>query len=83
MNTLAWRTPTTPLPTEPNPRIVFERLFGQGTTAEQRFARLRKNRSILDSVTAEMGRLQQTLGLSDYVVSQSALDTLAPVLAAI
>jgi hypothetical protein len=65
MNTLAWRTPTTPLPTEPNPRIVFERMFGQGSTAEQRLVRMRRSRSILDSVTAEMSRLQQALGLSD------------------
>lgn len=65
MNTLAWRTGTVPLPTEPNPRIVFERLFGQGGTPEQRLARLRKNRSILDSVNAEMARLQQVLGPSD------------------
>ena len=62
---LAWRTPTTPLPTEPNPRIVFERLFGEGGTPEQRRARMRKTSSILDSVTAEMTRLQKTLGPGD------------------
>ena len=51
MNTLAWRTPTTPLPTENNPRVVFERLFGDGGTDGAAAARaLRENRSILDSV---------------------------------
>ena len=51
MNTLSWRTPTTPLPIENNPRVVFERLFGDGGTAAQRLAQARENRSILDSVT--------------------------------
>jgi hypothetical protein len=64
-NVLAWRTPTTPLPTEPNPRIVFERLFGDGGTPEQRRARMQKTGSILDSVTDEMAHLQKTLGPDD------------------
>jgi len=73
MNTLAWRTATTPLPTENNPRAVFERLFGDGGTAAQRVLRARETRSILDSVTADMARLQGRLGpadrarVSDYV----------------
>ena len=57
MNTLSWRSPTTPLPTENNPRVVFERLFGDGGTSAQRLAQARENRSILDSVTAELARL--------------------------
>jgi hypothetical protein len=65
MNTLAWRSPTTPLPTENNPRAVFERLFGDGGSAAQRLERARENRSILDSVTADMARLQARLGPSD------------------
>lgn len=75
LNTLAWRTPTTPLPTENNPRIVFERLFGDGGTPLQRAAQARENRSILDSVMADLARLQTTLGptdrtkLADYVDS--------------
>jgi len=64
---LAWRTPTTPLPTEPNPRIVFERLFGEGGGPEERLARIRRNRSILDSVTDEMAHLQKTLGPEDRI----------------
>ncbi len=65
LNTLAWRSPTAPMPTENNPRLVFERLFGNGGTAEQRMARARENRSILDSVTADFTRLSSTLGPAD------------------
>ena len=65
MNTLAWSSATTPLPTENNPRIVFERLFGDGGTPAQRLAQAHENRSILDSVMEELARLQRTLGPSD------------------
>ena len=65
LNTLAWRSATTPLPTENNPRIVFERLFGDGGTAAQRLAQARENRSILDSVMDDLARLQQSLGPGD------------------
>jgi len=65
MNTLAWSTPTTPLPAEVNPRIVFERLFGEGGTPEQRLAQARKTGSLLDAVLDQMARLQQTLGPAD------------------
>ena len=62
MNTLAWRSPTSPLPTENNPRLVFERLFGNGGTTAQRVALARENRSILDSVTADFTRLAREWG---------------------
>jgi hypothetical protein len=65
MNTLAWRTPTTPLPMENNPRVVFERLFGEGGTPAQRRAQMRRTRSILDSVIDEWAHLQPTLGAGD------------------
>jgi hypothetical protein len=65
LNTLAWRSPTAPLPTENNPRLVFERLFGNGGTADQRVALARENRSILDSVTDDFTRLTRTLGPGD------------------
>ena len=64
-NTLAWRTPTTPLPAEHNPRILFERLFGEGGTAAQRLRRIKEDRSVLDSVVGEIGRLERTLGIGD------------------
>jgi hypothetical protein len=65
MNTLAWSTATSPLPTENNPRIVFERLFGDGGTSAQRLAQRRENSSILDSVMQDLARLQRTLGPAD------------------
>ena len=64
-NTFSWRTPTTPLPMEVHPRVVFERLFGDGSTPEARRAQLRTTGSILDSVTDHIADLQQTLGTSD------------------
>jgi hypothetical protein len=65
LNTLAWRTPTSPLPTEINPRLVFERLFGDGGTVEQRAALAQENRSLLDSVTEEITRLSRRIGPAD------------------
>ena len=68
LNTLAWTSPTTPLPTENNPRVVFERLFGDGGTAERRAAQARRNHSILDSVLGDLNRLQLQLGPGDRTV---------------
>jgi hypothetical protein len=65
LNTLSWSTPTTPLPTENNPRVVFERLFGNGGTNAQRTAQARQDRSILDFVGADLGRLTRELGPAD------------------
>jgi hypothetical protein len=67
LNTLSWSTPTTPLPTENNPRVVFERLFGSGGTNAQRAALARQNRSILDYVNADFGRLSGSLAPADRV----------------
>jgi Protein of unknown function (DUF1552) len=64
-NTISWKTPTTPLPMEINPRNVFDRLFGDGGTATERMMRLQRERSILDSVTAEVNHLQGKLGAGD------------------
>jgi hypothetical protein len=75
MNTLSWRTPTTPLPMEINPRRVFERMFGQGSNADERLARKQQDRSILDSFTQQAADLQKKLGardkntVSDYLES--------------
>ena len=65
MNTLNWQTPTTPLPMEINPRVVFERLFGGGGTADQRLARMRTDRSLLDFVADDLRVLQRDLGQGD------------------
>jgi hypothetical protein len=66
-NTIAWSTPTTPLPMENNPRRVFERLFGGSgsTDPEIRRAYLKKNRSILDSVVAKVTDLKGRLSAED------------------
>ena len=56
---------TSPLPMELNPQVVFERLFGSGATPAMRAARMRENRSILDSVRAELARLARDLGAPD------------------
>jgi len=74
LNTLSWRTPTTPLPMEINPRVVFERLFGDGSNAEARSARQKSNTSILDSITQDVNRLQHGLGPADRVKLDAYLD---------
>jgi hypothetical protein len=65
MNTLSWRTPTSPMPMEINPRKVFERMFGQGGSAEARLARQHEDRSILDALLGEATDLQHKLGAHD------------------
>ena len=79
LNTLAWRSDTTPLPTENNPRIVFERLFGEGGTSQHRLSQAKQNRSILDSVMSDFSRLQQSLGANDRVVVADHLDAVREV----
>jgi hypothetical protein len=64
-NTISWATPTSPLPMELNPQVVFERMFGDGTTAEQRAARRKRDQSILDSLTSSLSRLRGDLGAAD------------------
>jgi hypothetical protein len=79
LNTLSWRTDTDPMPTENNPRIVFERMFGDGGTSAQRLAQARENRSILDSVNEDLKRLQQSLGPADRVKVTDYVDTVREV----
>ena len=74
MNTLSWRTPTTPLPMEINPRVVFERMFGRAGTSAQRVARMAKDRSILDSVQADVNDLEKQLGSRDRTRLTEYLD---------
>ena len=64
-NTISWATPTRPLPMEINPQVVFERLFGDGATREERHARRERQRSILDSVTGSLARLEAKVGAPD------------------
>ena len=79
LNTLSWSTPTTPLPTENNPRVVFERLFGNGGTNAQRAAQARQDRSILDFVGADFGRLTRDLGPTDRVQVDEYLESVREV----
>jgi hypothetical protein len=65
MNTLSWRTPTTPQPMEINPRKVFERMFGQGGGTAERVEHTQEERSILDAITQQASDLQRTLGAQD------------------
>jgi hypothetical protein len=76
INTLAWRTPTTALPMESQPRIVFERLFGDNDTTDPkaRLARIREDRSLLDSVVDEVTPMMKNLGASDRTKLTQYLD---------
>ena len=65
MNTLAWSSPSTPLPMQINPRVVFERLFGRAGSATQRATRMKRNRSVLDSIKEDARDLQRGLGSAD------------------
>jgi len=65
MNTLSWRTPTSPMPMEINPRKAFERMFGQGGSIESRMRRQQEDRSILDTLGGQATGLKSTLGPHD------------------
>jgi len=78
-NNLSWSSPTTPLPSEAHPRVVFERLFGDGATGAERRAALRTRASLLDSVTAELTTLQTQLGAADRAKLAQYLDTVREV----
>lgn len=64
-DTISWASPTTPLPMLRDPRVVFDQLFGAGSTPEDRALRRRTDRSILDWITGEVARLKVNLGPSD------------------
>jgi hypothetical protein len=79
MTNMSWSTPTTPLPTEGNPRVVFERLFGNGGTAADRRTELQRNASILDGVNDDIARLQNKLGPADRSTVEQYLDSIREV----
>lgn len=64
-NNLSWASPTQPLPSEAHPRLVFETLFGDGGTLEERTSAFQRRASLLDSVTDEIKRLKRDVGPSD------------------
>ncbi len=78
VNTIAWKTPTTPLPVEHQPRAVFERLFGDGDTTDpvSALARIQENRSLLDSVSRDVNRLLGDLGPNDQLKLTQYLDAI-------
>jgi hypothetical protein len=78
-NNLSWSSPTTPLPAEAHPRLVFERLFGDGGSSGERLAELRRNASLLDSVKEGVARLQKKLGPGDRTRVGEYLDTIREV----
>ena len=80
-NTLCWRSPTTPMPMENNPRALFERLFGatDSTDPAERASRIRKDRSILDAVTQDVSRLVTGLGPADRRKLTEYLDAIRDV----
>ncbi|MEY4932653.1 MAG: hypothetical protein RLZZ403_973, partial [Pseudomonadota bacterium] len=79
LNTISWRTPTQPLPMEINPRAVFERMFGDGSSPQQRAARAKADRSLLDSVNRSAAKLQQSLGGADRARVSSYLENVREV----
>ena len=73
-DSISWGSPSEPLPMVRDPRLVFDQLFGVGATADQRAARRRRDRSILDFVTEATSRLQNTLGAADRARLSDYLD---------
>lgn len=78
-NSLSWSSPTTPLPTEADPRVLFERLFGDGGTPQQRMAELDKNASLLDWVMNDIQSYQNKLGSGDRAKVDEYLTTVREV----
>jgi hypothetical protein len=75
MNTLSWRSPTSPMPMEINPRKVFERMFGQGGSAEARLARQHEDRGILEALSDQAQSLKHELGAHDRAKLDLYLDS--------
>ena len=78
-NCLSWSSPTTPLPSEAHPRVVFERLFGEGESADGRRAALRARASLLDSFSDDIARLKRRVGMPDRARVDQYLDTIREV----
>jgi hypothetical protein len=73
-SSISYLTPDTPLPMEQNPQIVFERLFGDGSTAEERATRAELKQSLLDAVVDDVAKLQRTLPQADRARLERYLD---------
>ena len=75
-NSISWSSPTQPLPTQVNPRVVFERLFGDGTSAEERRRDRQRNASILDAVVGQLGTFKNSLGAGDKARIDTYVDNI-------
>ncbi|MEM7232291.1 MAG: DUF1552 domain-containing protein, partial [Planctomycetota bacterium] len=78
-NNLSWSSPTTPLPSEAHPRVVFERLFGEGGSVDDRRAALQRRASLLDWVMDDLASLKRELGGPDRVRVDQYLDSVREV----
>ena len=78
-NTLSWRDDESPLPVGINPRVTFERMFGETDSTERRFARLKEKQSLLDSVTEETAKLKRSLGAPDRAILDEYLGNIRDV----
>src|SRR5256714_9487096 len=78
-NCLSWSSPTTPLPSEAHPRVVFERLFGEGGNADARRSALHDRASLLDTFSTHIAKLKQRVGGSDRVRLDQYLDSVRQV----
>ena len=78
-NNLSWSTPTTPLPAEAHPRMVFESLFGDGGSAKERQAALKERASLLDAFRQDVARLKRDLGAADRARMDDYLETIREV----
>jgi Protein of unknown function (DUF1552) len=78
-NTLAWRDDLSPLPVGINPRVTFERMFGETDSTERRLSRLKEKQSLLDSVTEETAKLRRSLGAPDRAILDEYLGNIRDV----
>ena len=75
-NSISWSSPTAPLPTQVNPRVVFERLFGDGASPEERLRDRQRNASILDAVVGQLSAFKTSLGAGDKARVDTYVDTI-------
>jgi hypothetical protein len=78
-NAISWRDDTSPLPVAVNPRVTFERIFGESGSAGRRLANMRRKQSLLDSVAEEAGRMRRTLGPADNAILDEYLTNIRDV----
>jgi Protein of unknown function (DUF1552) len=72
-NTVSWRDDTSPLPMGINPRVTFERMFGETGSSKKRLSNLKRKQSMLDSITEETAQMRQKLGPADKAILEEYL----------